>query len=133
MEMTTKDYITLSIAVVGATLGIINIVRAFWRDRVNIKIKPSMYVMPTSMPEPKFGLCVEVVNMGFVPVTISNRYFEKKDKGIFADLHIKSTHGDQRLPVRLDSREATTLLFDSAIVFDGALDCLLYTSPSPRD
>ena len=92
------------------------------RDLVRIKILPSWYLIPTNREKAVFGLCVEVINLGFVPVTISNAYFEARDGGIFADLHIRSTHGDQRLPVRLESRESTTLMFDSALRFDGAIE-----------
>jgi len=117
----TAAHTTLAIAVLGAVLGILNFYRAVVRDRVNIKIRPSLYFMAPPGGESFTGLCVEVVNLGFIPVTISNAYFQMQDDSLFADLQIRTNLGLQKIPIRLDPRESTTFFFNSELNAEMAL------------
>jgi len=62
-----KDSITLAVALLGALLGIINLVLSVFRERVRLRILPQEYF--TSHGDQ--GLCFDVVNCGFTPVTIT--------------------------------------------------------------
>lgn len=114
-------YITFAIAVLGAVLGLLNFYRAVVRDRVNIRIRPSLYIMAPPGRDQFSGLCVEVVNLGFIPVTISNAYFQMKDESLLADRDIRTSLGVQKIPVRLDSRESTTFFFSPQLNTEMAL------------
>ena len=107
----TSAQITFTIAVIGAVLGILNFYRSVSRDRVHLKITPSRYVMDPPGQSTIQGLSVEVVNLGFVPVTISNAYIQLKNRSIVADPGITSTLGKWKIPVCLEAKESTTLFF----------------------
>jgi hypothetical protein len=67
MDISIREGVTLGIAILGAALGVINLWRAFDRDRVNVKVIPKGYVTSHGTS----GICIEVVNLGFIPVTVS--------------------------------------------------------------
>lgn len=80
--MVTSD-ITLAIAVLGAAtgvlgsaLGILNTWRSFDRDRVKLRVTPSGAIFSRPVCGATDLLCIEVVNIGFVPVTVSQVAFK---------------------------------------------------------
>jgi hypothetical protein len=98
----------MGIAMLGAGLGILNYYRSVVKDRVNLKLNVSHYIIPRIAGGTANGLNVEVINLGFIPVTISNAYIELKDKKIYTDL---STLYGQNLPARIESRESMSIRF----------------------
>ncbi len=109
----TPGTITFSIAVLGAVLGLLNFYRAVARDKVHVKITPSLYVMAPPGRSPIQGMSVEVINLGFVPVTVSNAYIQLRNNSIVADMGITTSLGKWEIPVRLEARESTTLFFSA--------------------
>lgn len=100
MDAISREGITLAIALLGAVLGIINLWRAFDRDRVRVRVLPRSYV--TSHGDG--GLCIEVINVGYIPITISQVGFDLSIRGkIF--LHASLL---KDLPKRLEPRTAFT-------------------------
>jgi hypothetical protein len=111
-----KGMITLVIAVVGAVtgvsglvLGVLNTWRAFDRDRVKLKVSPRWAIFSHPMTGTGHLLCVEVINMSYLPVTISQVGFtvsEPKDH-FLAFLPVPNM-GDT-LPKRLEPRTSMTV------------------------
>lgn len=104
-DSNTKDAITLAIAVIGAVLGIYNAWRAVSKDRIRLVVRPSNWVAPGRGD----GIVIEVVNMGFVAVTISQvalRMKRPKDK-IF--LFLPGYLTGQKLPHRLEPRTSISI------------------------
>lgn len=96
-----KDYVTFGVALVGAVLGVLNYWRAVARDRVKLKVTPSEYFNDRVK-----GLCIEVVNLGWVPVTVTQVSIEvgaEKDWLYFEPV-------GERLPKRLEPRESLKVL-----------------------
>lgn len=111
-----KEAITLSIAVVGAVTGILALVfnflntwRAFDRDQVKLKVIPKIGISYHPALGGQSLLCIEVINNGYVPVTLSRVVFPVPD-GSKTELHfVPSQLTDKPLPVRLEARESITI------------------------
>jgi hypothetical protein len=58
--------ITLGIALTGAVLGIINTAHALRRDRVRVRVRPTL-VLARGFE----GLAVDVINQGLIPITVA--------------------------------------------------------------
>jgi len=111
-----KGMTTLIIAIVGAItgvsgliLGILNTWRAFDRDRLKLKVSPRWAIFSHPMTGTGHLLCVEVINMSYLPVTISQVGFtvsEPKDH-FLAFLPVPNM-GDT-LPKRLEPRTSLTV------------------------
>lgn len=89
----------LAFGLLGAVLGVINTWRAFDRDRVRLRVVPRFYI--TSFGE--HGLCVEVINRGFVPVTVSQVAFDVGGRQMWIHASLL-----KELPKRLEARTAFT-------------------------
>lgn len=107
--------ITLAIAITGAVTGILGLVfnflntwRIFDRDRVKLKVIPKfgMWVHPTLGSEQM--LCVEVINTGFIPVTLDRVVFpmDGMDQELF---FMPNPLRQVKLPARLEPRESITI------------------------
>jgi len=76
MSWSTREVVTISIAVVGAILGIINTVFAVWQKRVRLRVRVMMAFDPADEDLGSDGLpreqsiAVEVTNLSGFPVTI---------------------------------------------------------------
>jgi len=104
-DTATKDTITLVIAVVGAVLGIYNAWRAVSKDRIRLIVTPSNWVVADGMN----GIVIEVVNMGFVAVTISQVAFRLKTPKKYICVIIPGFLTGQKLPHRLEPRTAVSI------------------------
>lgn len=97
--------ITLGVALLGAVLGIVNLWRAIDRDRIRLRVSPCFYMHPE---EPIEGICIEVVNLGYLPVTVSQVGFlvsGARKQFIFPEaLFLDKTN----LPQRLEARASLT-------------------------
>jgi hypothetical protein len=67
--MTITESITLSIAVLGAVLGLINTVYQLDRSRIKLRVTPK-HVTPVGAANPNLTFCIEVTNLSSFPVTI---------------------------------------------------------------
>lgn len=108
--ITTFNAITLMVAGIGAALGILNTWRLFDRDRVKLLVTPKR-AMPVTMKgiSDVHGLCIGIVNLGFVPVTISDVgvfYKDTTKRGVLTN-PIMIDGG--KFPRRLEPREAFTV------------------------
>lgn len=101
----SKDLVVFGIAILGAGLGVLNYWRSIEKDKVKLKVTPSLYVANRQS-----GLCIEVVNLGFVPVTITaiSLEFGKEREWYYFGTAKYST--GLILPHRLQPRESMTAL-----------------------
>jgi hypothetical protein len=100
--------ITLSIAVLGAVLGIINTWHSLDRSRVKLKVRPA-HAIPVGGVDPRLTFSLEITNLSGFPVTVEEAgvfYKGTKKRGAF----IQPLVGDGGpWPRRLDSRSSVTL------------------------
>lgn len=102
MDPGTKDGITLGIALLGAVLGVLNFWRAVTRDRVWLKVMLRSYITPAGG-----GVCIEVINLSFLPVTVSQIGFTLPDKKIAIPTTVSLFNG-VNFPQRLEPRASFT-------------------------
>ncbi|MCE9592968.1 MAG: hypothetical protein K8S98_02140 [Planctomycetes bacterium] len=72
-ELTSKDALTLSVAFLGAGLGIFNTWRAYKKDRPLLKVVPkqAIPVGAEALLDPRPRICIEVTNLSTFPLTIT--------------------------------------------------------------
>jgi hypothetical protein len=63
--------ITLSVAVLGAVLGVLNTWQGFDRNRVKLKVIPKGAI-PVGGANQRITFCIEVTNLSTFPVTVSD-------------------------------------------------------------
>lgn len=103
--MSTIDAITLSIAILGAVLGLINTWHNIDKSRVKLKVRPAN-AYPINMPNiyKEINFCIEVTNLSYFPVTISEvgfLYRNTKARGvIFSPRFIDGGEWPRRLEPR---------------------------------
>ena len=110
-----KQTITLAIAITGAVTGILGLVfnflntwRAFDRDQVKLKVVPKLAISFHPALGTKDMVCIEVINTGYVPVTLSRVVFSLADGS--HELHFTQNEMHKTdLPVRLEARESVTV------------------------
>lgn len=90
---------TLAIALLGAVLGVINLWRAWDRDRVKLRVAAQAWVDSSGQN----GLGIEVINLSYFPVTVTQVGFDRSDRQIY--LHPALL---KDLPKRLEARAAFT-------------------------
>jgi hypothetical protein len=98
--------VTLSIALLGAALGLINLWRAIDRDRINLRVRPLGYMDSLGHS----GVCIEVINLSFFPVTITQVGFDLPGGKIFIHARLQ-----QELPKRRESRAAFTAYLPAGV------------------
>lgn len=104
MEWT--NWLTLGIAVLGATLGVFNAVWLIRKDTVRLKIRyTTMYVIQRD----EWIGGIEAVNTGYIAVTIREVAFKRgrraREKLVITEDYLRST----RLPHRLEPRTSMTM------------------------
>jgi len=108
-----KDGVTLSIAVLGAALGIINTANNLNQQKVKLRVTPKLaFMFPPYAQTVELG-CIEVTNLSAFPVTVNQigftldggRLSKKKQKLVITAPRM-SDNGP--FPRRLESREAMT-------------------------
>jgi len=111
--MSIAEVITLSIAIVGAALGIINTFHIVSRDKIKLLIKP---VWITTTVGPVIGdttIGIEVINLSFVPVTIREVGFDVPGNIKFIPRRPWTTDGGP-YPRELEPRTSFTVVFDKS-------------------
>ena len=70
-SFTLINGITLSIAVLGAVLGIMNTWRNFDRDRVKLQVIPKQAIPVGALAHQPIQLCIDITNFSTFPLTIT--------------------------------------------------------------
>ena len=111
--MSILGAITLAIAILGAVLGILNTAYNISRDRIILQVKPIWIILP---PTGEKRLGIEVINLGFHPVTVSEVGFALSGgddaRMVFIDPIIPDAGP---FPRRLEPRSAFSLFYDSLV------------------
>jgi hypothetical protein len=68
-SFTAVQAVTLSVAVLGAVLGIINTWHGLDKSRLKLKVTPA-HAIPVGGVDPMLTFCIEVTNLSTFPVTI---------------------------------------------------------------
>ena len=114
----------LAFGFVGTGLGIFNTWRASQKDKVKLKVIPKIYRdlgntrfsssrIPTDVNQRWHGLCVEIVNLGFFPVTIDEIGILRTDSDMRMMMARPELSGNESLPKRLEPRTALTAYIPS--------------------
>lgn len=107
MDPATKDGITLGIALLGAALGLINLWRTFDRDRIKLRVLPQSYIHENGFA----GLCIEVVNISYIPITLKQIGFKINHAEKFIQSIDAGFLGGVKLPHRLEPRASCTIFY----------------------
>ena len=107
-NVTIFQIVTLSIAIIGAVLGLINTWFGLDRARLKLKVIPA-HAIPLGSSDERLQFCIEIINLSIFPVTISEAgvFFYGTDRRgriinpVFAD--------GGRWPRKLESRESITV------------------------
>jgi hypothetical protein len=70
-NFTVVNGITLSIAVLGAALGIINTWKSIDRDRLKLKVIPKHAIHIGDIIDQQIRFCIDIINLSTFPVTIT--------------------------------------------------------------
>ncbi|WP_159093996.1 hypothetical protein [Stenotrophomonas sp. ZAC14D2_NAIMI4_6] len=111
MEWT--NWLTLGIAVLGATLGVFNAVWLIRKDTVRLKVSyVSVYIPGADI----WSGGVQIINAGYLPVTVTEIAFhdgktDKKRAAVFSD-YVQQV----KLPHRMEPRTAITVVADPGIL-----------------
>lgn len=129
-NFTIVDGITLSIAVLGAGLGVINTLRLIYRDRVKLKVVPKRAIPVGKMIDKRIRLCIDVTNLSTFPLTITEvgvLYHGTDKRGVVVNPVIRDGGG---FPRKLEPRTSlTTYMRPEALEqTDGHLVKLAYAS-----
>jgi hypothetical protein len=103
--------ITLSIAVLGAVLGLLNTWRSYDASRVKLKVVPG-HAPPVGGANPAIRFYIGVTNLSAFPITVDNvgfLYKGTKNKGVLIDYLLSD--GD-KLPKRLEPRSSASVYCD---------------------
>lgn len=106
VDMTLIQGITLGIAILGAFLGIINTWHAIDTRRVKLKVVPKLAEL---QPSNKKSICVEVINLGGFPVTISDVGFFLRGSQSRIAIISPITFDDGGFPRRLEPHSSFTV------------------------
>jgi hypothetical protein len=112
INLTIIQLITLSIALVGATLGIINTWHALSRDKVKLRVVPKI-ATPVGYGVPDVNFCIEVVNLSSFSVYIDEAgvlFSGTSQRGaIINPIFAKRNNNEEGWPLKLEPRESTTV------------------------
>jgi len=117
--------VTLIIAIIGAGLGIINTWRSYSKDRVKIRVEARGSILADAYGQLQHRLCVEVVNLSFMPVTISQISFTLHgDKKNVFSFFPEFYDGKGGLPRTLEARNSFTAFVPVTVHRDEIVDRL---------
>lgn len=105
-----KEVLTLSVALLGAALGIMNTWHAISQRRVRLCVKPAYAI---GVPNGEISFSIEVVNLSSFPVTLAEVGFAMRGGKRLAVTQPFFVDGGP-WPRRLESREAMSAYFDPA-------------------
>jgi hypothetical protein len=118
VTFTLAQALTLSIAVIGAVLGIINTWQNLDKSRLKLKVTPT-HAIPIGDVDPRLTFCIEVANLSAFPVSI-------RDAGVFyrgtqrRGSIIQPVFSDGGMwPKRLEPRSSVTVYRQTPEPFQG--------------
>lgn len=100
--------VTLSVAILGAVLGIVNTWQNLDRSRLKLKVIPKRAI-PVGAVDRRLTFCVEVINLGSFPVTLCDVgvfYTGTKARGCITSPMLVDGGG---WPRRLEPRSSVTV------------------------
>src|SRR5579863_1522587 len=101
-----KDYLTMTAAMVGAVLGILNMWNTINQRRVRLRVTPKHTI---SLPDGGRGFAIEVINLSAFPVTVDEVGFEIAGRGVAKRARAVVAYPDlpdrKPWPRRLEPRE----------------------------
>jgi hypothetical protein len=105
VSMNWMEWVTLGIAVIGATLGIFNVWWMVRRDAVRLRVR---LVSLMGVPDGEWTVGIEVTNMGYIPITLTEVAIHRPDT---AERMIIPTDYFHRtaLPHRMEPRTSITM------------------------
>ena len=108
--MEVKEYITISLAAVGAVLGVLNTWRAFDRDRPKLRLRPTQaFIVGFGSTDAPF-LSFDITNLSSFPLIIKEvgvLYWWSRKRGVI--IRSAAIHGGENLPVKLESRASCSV------------------------
>lgn len=112
MSLESKDVVALSMAAVGAVLGIINTWHSLDQRRVRLRVVPKL-AHPIINGEfgPTMG-CIEVVNLSTFPISVEEIGFTLKGQSKRLTVSKPETLDRQPFARTLEPRHAVTGYFD---------------------
>jgi hypothetical protein len=121
--MSILEGITLSIAVLGATLGLVNTWHALDRSRVKLRVRPK-HAIPVGAADPRLTFCIEVTNLSVFAVTVEEAgvFFKGTESRAAYTLPVLIDGG--AWPRRLEARSSVTVYGQPPMASTGhALKC----------
>lgn len=101
------DPVSLGIGAAGTLLGVLNYWRAWEKDRVRLRVRAGISIT-VGMMGPEKSIFIEVLNLSNFPITITSTVFQLDGSDLVLHL-IPPYLNDERLPKRLDPRDAVTI------------------------
>jgi hypothetical protein len=143
--MSVPSEITLTVAIIGAVLGIFNTWRQISKDRVRLRVIPKLAFQIASRATMSAAqltdgvkqrliagevprLQIEIINLSAFAVTVSNAGW-----GIFSDEELTCTSqpylpAGQTWPSRLEPRQSVTLEFQPGVAPDERIEAIAYAT-----
>lgn len=116
--MTYTEAITLSVAVLGAALGVINTWQSLSQNRLRLRVTPK-HALPFGNTPEHINFCIEVINRSYFPVTITEvgvLYSGTTNRGAYISPIIPD---GRPWPRRLEPRESVTVYGQKPDKLDG--------------
>ena len=106
---------TVTVAVIGAVLGIINTIYAIFKDKVKLRVIPE-WAKSITHDEP-FHIEINGMNVGFIPVTVQEvGFYTSINKKLTSITPISpDTKEKQYLPYRIEARSSFRIAFTDDI------------------
>ncbi len=118
MEHVTAQAVTLSIAVLGAALGLINTWHGLDKSRPKLRVRPA-HAIPVGAAPRSLTFCIEVTNLSAFPLTVCDvgvLYRGTADRGAVVT-PVLADGGPW--PRRLESRASVTVYFQRPDSYPG--------------
>jgi hypothetical protein len=128
--MEIKDVVTMSIAVVGAVLGVMNTWNNMNQKRVRLRVIPKVAIPVMNGEFGETMGCIEVVNLSAFPVSIQEVGFTLRRhsrKGDRLTIVQPITNDQQPLARRLESRQSVSAYFQLDARFANAKSAYVRT------
>lgn len=121
-----KDIVTLSIAVLGAVLGIINTWHSMDERRVRLRVAPKFAFFTHGSELGEQMGCIEIINLSAFPVGVQEVGFTMSGKTrqtILAPITVDR----QPFPRRLEPRQSVSAYFDLKAIRPGIIKAYVRT------
>lgn len=110
------DPFSFGVGAAGTLLGVLNYWRTWEKDRVRVRVRAGIS-LSFGRGHSEKGVFIEVVNLSNFPVTITSVGFPVEGADLV--LHLLPPYlNDERLPKRLEPRDALTIYADSGALSD---------------